>query len=148
MEHGWKPRGAHPGRGRIFSALEPCSPYRPWHDQATGRASLRPDDGQCRHDSFSFIDEELGWCSVRVPTGCPFRWQVDLHGHHRGARRRERKKRAPTRLGNAFIAIFAAPCVWSSPLNEMITPAYSQLLHRYLPRLACYLVAQLLKFRQ
>src|SRR5215210_3989932 len=36
-------RGGHPGLVHVFSALEPCPSYRPWHDKRTGRTYLRPD---------------------------------------------------------------------------------------------------------
>jgi hypothetical protein len=75
-------RGHHPGLVCIFSALEPCGTYQPWHDKKTGKTYLRPDDGKCLHYYFYFIDEELGLCYVRVPSWCPFRLQVYLNGHH------------------------------------------------------------------
>ena len=100
-----KNRGDHPGLVWIFSAMEPCSTYRPWHDKITGKTSLRPDDGKCLHYYFYFIDEELGLCYVRVPTWCPFRLQVYLNGHHRLACRLKRKQIAHTRLDNAFVEI-------------------------------------------
>jgi hypothetical protein len=100
-----KNRGDHPGLVWIFSAMEPCSTYRPWHDKITGKTSLRPDDGKCLHYYFYFIDEELGLCYVRVPTWCPFRLQVYLNGHHRLACRLKRKQIVHTRLDNAFVEI-------------------------------------------
>jgi len=63
-----KERGTHPGLVWIFSALEPCTTYQPWHDKKSGRTYLRYDDGKCLHYYFYFIDEELGLCYVRVPT--------------------------------------------------------------------------------
>src|ERR1044072_5702232 len=59
----------------VFSALEPCTTYQPWHDKNSGRTYLRYDDGKCLHYYFYFIDEDLGLCYVRVPTWCPFRLQ-------------------------------------------------------------------------
>src|SRR6266568_3226590 len=100
-----KNRGDHPGLVWIFSAMEPCSTYRPWHDKTTGKTFLRPDDGKCLHYYFYFIEEELGLCYVRVPTWCPFRLQVYLNGHHRLACRLKRKQVAHTRLDNAFVEI-------------------------------------------
>ena len=100
-----KNRGDHPGLVWIFSALEPCSTYRPWHDKTTGKTFLRPDDGKCLHYYFYFIDEELGLCYVRVPTWCPFRLQVYLNGHHRLACRLKRKQIVHTRLDNALVEI-------------------------------------------
>jgi hypothetical protein len=98
-------RGEHPGLVWIFSTMEPCSTYRPWHDKTTGKTYLRPDDGKCLHYYFYFIDEELGLCYVRVPTWCPFRLQIYLHGHHRLACRLKRKQIGHTRLDNAFLQI-------------------------------------------
>jgi hypothetical protein len=100
-----KERGEHPGLVWIFSVMEPCSTYRPWHDKTTGKTSLRPDDGKCLHYYFYFIDEELGLCYVRVPTWCPFRLQIYLNGHHRLAGRLNRRQIGHTRLDNAFVAI-------------------------------------------
>ena len=47
-------RGEHPGLVCVFSAMEPCSTYKPWH----------------------FVDEEPGLCHVRVPTWLPCRLQI------------------------------------------------------------------------
>lgn len=100
-----KERGTHPGLVWIFSALEPCTTYQPWHNKVTGRTYLRPDDGKCLHYYFYFIDEELGLCYVRVPTWCPFRLQFYCNGHNWLARKLERKKIGYTLLDNAFTAI-------------------------------------------
>ena len=35
-------RGHHPGLVCIFSAMEPCATYQPWHDKKTGKTYLRP----------------------------------------------------------------------------------------------------------
>jgi hypothetical protein len=58
-------RGDHPGLVWVFSALEPCTTYQPWHHKVTHRSYLRYDDGKCLHYYFYFIDEELGLCYVR-----------------------------------------------------------------------------------
>ena len=100
-----KQRGEHPGLVWIFSVMEPCSTYRPWHDKATGKTYLRPDDGKCLHYYFYCIDEELGLGYVRVPTWCPFRLQIYLNGHHRLACRLEHQQIDYTRLDNAFLQI-------------------------------------------
>jgi len=52
--------GQHPGLVAIFSVMEPCATYQPWHNRETGKTYLRPDDGKCLHYYFYFIDEELG----------------------------------------------------------------------------------------
>ena len=75
-------RGEHPGLVCILSAMEPCSTYKPWHDKASGKTFLRPDDGRCLHYYFYFIDKDLGLCYVRVPTWLPCRLQIYWNGHN------------------------------------------------------------------
>jgi len=98
-------RGTHPGLVWIFSALEPCTTYQPWHDKKSGRTYLRPDDGKCLHYYFYFIDEELGLCYVRVPTWCPFRLQFYCNGHNWLARQLDAQKIGYTLRDNAFTRI-------------------------------------------
>jgi hypothetical protein len=76
-----KERGDHPGLVHIFSAMESCVSYRPWHDKKTGKTFLKPDSGRCLHYYFYFIDKEFGLCYLRVPTWCPFRLQFYFNGH-------------------------------------------------------------------
>src|SRR5215471_10175541 len=95
-------RGNHPGLVCIFSAMEPCGTYQPWHDKKSGKTFLRPADGKCLHYYFYFIDEELGLGYVRVPTWCPFRLQVYLNGHHGLAGQLRRHHIDYTLLDNAF----------------------------------------------
>jgi len=61
-------RGDHPGLVHIFSVLEPCSCYRPWHEKSTGRTFLKPVGGKCLHYYFYLIDPEYGLVYVRVTT--------------------------------------------------------------------------------
>lgn len=75
-------RGDHPGLVHIFSAMETCSTFEPWHDKTTGKTFLRRDCGKCLHYYFYFLDPELGLCYVRVPTWAPFRLQVYFNGHN------------------------------------------------------------------
>jgi hypothetical protein len=98
-------RGNHSGLVCIFSAMEPCGTYQPWHDKKTGETYLRPDDGKCLHYYFYFIDEELGLCYVRVPTWCPFRLQVYLNGHHWLAGQLRSRHLEFTLLDNVFTQI-------------------------------------------
>lgn len=75
-------RGDHCGIVHIFSAMEPCSSYRPWHDKNTHKTFLKYTPGKCLHYYFYLIDELLGLCYVRVPTWCPFRLQIYFNGHN------------------------------------------------------------------
>lgn len=76
-----KTRGDAPGLVHIFSAMEPCGSYLPWHDKATGKNLLKFTDGKCLHYYFYFLDPDFGLCYLRVPTWCPFRLQFYCNGH-------------------------------------------------------------------
>jgi len=98
-------RGEHPGLVHIFSAMESCSSYRPWHDKSTHHTFLKPTTGKCLHYYFYFIDEQFGLCYVRVPTWAPFRLQVYFNGHCWLARQLLQADIPFTLLDNAFVSI-------------------------------------------
>jgi len=77
-----KERGDEPGLVHIFSAMESCPAYKPWHDKACGKTYVKGTQGKCLHYYFYFIDAELGLCYLRVPTWCPFRLQFYCNGHN------------------------------------------------------------------
>jgi hypothetical protein len=95
-------RGEHPGVVCILSAMEPCGSYKPWHDKKTHKTYLKPDDGKCLHYYVYFVDEDLGLCSLRVPTWCPFRLQFYCNGHSVVARQMSQRNIAYRVLDNAF----------------------------------------------
>lgn len=74
-------RGRHPGLVHIFSTMESCKCFKPWHDKKSGRTGLKLTGGRCLHYYFYFIDEQLGLGYVRVPTWLPFRLQVYFNQH-------------------------------------------------------------------
>jgi hypothetical protein len=86
-------RGDHPGLVHIFSVLERCRCYQPWHDRKTGQTGMRARTGVCLHYYFYFVDEELGLCYVRVPTWLPFRLQVYFNQHNWLAKQLSRQHR-------------------------------------------------------
>jgi len=55
-------RGDHTGLVHIFSALETCPSYSPWHDKKTSKTFLRSKKTKCIHYYFYFIDPEFGLC--------------------------------------------------------------------------------------
>jgi len=55
-------RGNHPGLVHIFSAMETCTSYKPWHDKQTGKTFVKTDSGKCLHYYFYFIDTDFGLC--------------------------------------------------------------------------------------
>jgi hypothetical protein len=98
-------RGRHPGLVHIFSAMEPCSSYKPWHDKKTQKTFLKYDSGQCLHYYFYFIDAELGLCYLRVPTWAPFRLQFYFNGHNKLAAQLFNKGVDASMIDNCFVSI-------------------------------------------
>ena len=116
-----KTRGTHPGLVHIFSALEPCETYKPWHDKSTHQTYLRRDTGKCLHYYFYFIDPDLGLCYLRVATWCPFRLQFYFNGHAWLASQLRQKGIAFEQLDNAFAHI--ADYAVANQLVEQFAPA-------------------------
>ena len=98
-------RGKQPGLVGIFSAMEPCATFKPWHNKQSGKTYLIPDQSKCLHYYFYFIDEELGLCYVRVPTWLPCRLQVYFNGHNWLALQLKRRPIPHRMLDNAFTHI-------------------------------------------
>ena len=82
--------------------MEPCGSYKPWHDKKSHKTYLKLDDGKCLHYYVYFIDEDLGLCSLRVPTWCPFRLQFYCNGHSVLARQMSKRNIEYRLLDNAF----------------------------------------------
>ena len=98
-------RGDHPGLVHVFSVMEGCVSFRPWHDKGEGSTLLKPRKAQCIHYYFYFIDKELGLCHVRVPTWAPFPLQFYFNGHNWLANRLRNKGIGFTLADNAFVTI-------------------------------------------
>ena len=96
-------RGNAPGVVHIFSAMENCDSYKPWHDKKTGKTFLKPDSGKCLHYYVYFIDALLGLCHLRIPTWCPFRLQFYFNGHNLLASQLRQKGVDFSRNDNAFM---------------------------------------------
>lgn len=100
-----KTRGCHTGIVHIFSAMEACTSYKPWHDKKTQKTFLKYDSGKCLHYYFYFIDAELGLCYLRVPTWCPFRLQFYFNGHNWLASRLKKAGIPYVLEENAFLSL-------------------------------------------
>jgi hypothetical protein len=124
-------RGTHPGLVHIFSALETCTAFEPWHDRRSGKTFLRPDSGKCLHYYFYFIDPDLGLCHLRVPTWAPFRLQFCFNGHNWLVSRLKRLRIGYRLVDNAFVSIddFAL----AQRIADRLKPST---LHRKLDRFA------------
>lgn len=96
-------RGEHPGLVHIFSAMESCSTYKPWHDKKTHRTFLKYAKSKCLHYYFYFVHPELGLCYLRVPTWAPFRLQFYFNGHNALTRMLDKKGIGYSLLDNAFV---------------------------------------------
>jgi len=96
-------RGSHSGLVHIFSAMEPCASYRPWHDKNTHKTFLKFTQGKCLHYYFYLIDDLLGLCYVRVPTWCPFRLQIYFNGHNQLASSLNKQTVSFTQIDNMFV---------------------------------------------
>ena len=95
-------RPDQPGLVHIFSAMEACPSFKPWHDKQVGRTFLKSIQGKCLHYYFYFIDPELGLCYLRVPTWAPFRLQFYFNAHNALARQLRKAGIAYTLRDNAF----------------------------------------------
>jgi len=98
-------RGSYPGLVHIFSAMEPCTSYKPWHNKNTHKTFLKYDSGKCLHYYFYFIDPVLGLCYLRVPTWSPFRLQFYFNGHNKLAAQLAKKGIESVMLDNCFVSI-------------------------------------------
>lgn len=98
-------RGDHPGLIHIFSAMETCPSYSPWHNKTTGKTLLRSRETKCLHYYFYFIDAEFGLCYLRVPTWVPFRLQFYCNGHNHLAKCLHNEGIGFTPLDNTFLKI-------------------------------------------
>lgn len=100
-----KQRGTHPGLVHIYSAMEACTAYKPWHNKKTHQTTLKAVSGKCLHYYFYFITAEWGLCYLRVPTWAPFRLQFYCNGHNLLAARLNKKKIDFQLLDNVFVNI-------------------------------------------
>ena len=134
-------RGHHPGLVHIFSAMERCTAYYPWHDKRTHKTFVKSRQGKCLHYYFYFIDEDLGLCYFRVPTWCPFRLQFYFNGHNWLANQLKQRGVAFQQRDNAFLEIADFDVA-----NQLAAELNIEKLHAKLDRYArqyCPVVADL-----
>jgi hypothetical protein len=111
-------RGYHPGLVHIFSAMEPCPSFKPWHDKKTGKTFLKYTEAKCLHYYFYFIVEDLGLCYMRVPTWAPFRLQFYFNGHNHLAAKMNKQGISYTQVDNCFLVI--SDCAEAQQLADNI----------------------------
>ena len=98
-------RGDHPGVVHIFSAMESCTAFKPWHDKQTHASFFKYDSGRCLHYYVYFIDKEFGLCYLRIPTWAPFRLQFYFNGHNWLARQLEKHRIGYQQVENALVQV-------------------------------------------
>lgn len=129
-------RGTQPGLVHIFSAMEPCPSYKPWHDKQTHQTFLKPDSGKCLHYYCYFIARTLGLCYLRLPTWGPFRAQVYFNGHNWLAAQLRAHAIAYEPVDNAFVAIAdwtRAQALAAALRVADVQAALDRFAHRYCP---------------
>jgi hypothetical protein len=136
-------RGHAPGLVHVISAMEGCPSYQPWHDKASGKTFLRPEQGKCLHYYFYFIDDEFGLCYLRVPTWAPFGLQFYCNGHSALALALRREGIDFVQEDNAFLRV--ADIGRAQALADQFNP---DALHRRLDRYAQWLCPVLDVFGQ
>ncbi len=98
-------RGEHPGIVHIYSAMESCSAYRPWHNKQSHQTYIKSTSGKCLHYYIYFIDAAFGLCYMRIPTWSPFRLQVYFNGHYWLAQQLQRHGIEYEMRENAFTSL-------------------------------------------
>jgi hypothetical protein len=98
-------RGSQPGLVHIFSAMEQCPAYQPWHNKESHKTYLKPKTSKCLHYYFYFIEPELGLCHLRVPTWVPCRLQLYFNGHNWLATQLQAQEIDFELVDNAFVQI-------------------------------------------
>jgi hypothetical protein len=124
-------RGEHPGLVHIFSAMESCPSFEPWHDKPTGRTFLKGREAKCLHYYFYFMSKEFGLCYLRVPTWAPFRLQFYCNGHNWLAKQMTLANTIFRQCDNTFIHI--ADIERAQALSNSFP---IERLHRYLDEIA------------
>ena len=76
-------RGTQPGLVHIFSAMEGCQAYQPWHDKGQGQTYVKNDARQMPPLLF-LLHRCRSWvCVICVcQPGAPFRLQFYCNGHN------------------------------------------------------------------
>lgn len=129
-------RGAHEGLVHIFSAMEVCNTYSPWHDKTTGKTFFKNDQTKCLHYYFYFIDRELGLCFVKVPTIAPFKTTIYFNGHNLLESKFKKHDIVFEKRDNAFthISDFSKAQELSDKIKvEDIHSAFDVFMSRYCP---------------
>lgn len=98
-------RGRQEGMVHIFSALELCRTYDPWHNKETGSTYFKFAQTKRLVYYFYFIDKLLGLCFFRVPTVAPFQVMFYFNGHSLLETKLAKAGIPYQKVDNAFVSI-------------------------------------------
>jgi len=130
-----KTLGVKSGLVHVFSAMENCNCFKPWHDKKTGKTFMTSSSGRCLHYYFYFIDDILGLLHVRVPTWAPFRLQICFNGHDWLASHLQMSGVKFKKNDNAFVDI--ADFAKAQELADHLDPVALQSRLEQYARIAC-----------
>jgi hypothetical protein len=86
----------------VLATVEPCGSFDVVGNRATHRLEIVRRMRKCRHYYLYLIDDQLGFCHVRLQSWFPFEIQVWANGHEILARNLDRHRIRYLRAGNAF----------------------------------------------
>jgi hypothetical protein len=89
----------------VFAAVEPCGSFDVVGNRATQRLEVVRRRRKCRQLYFYVIDDQLGFCHIRLQSWFPFEIQIWANGHEMLARALDRQRIDYLRTGNAFYRI-------------------------------------------
>lgn len=88
-----------------FATVEPCGSFDVKGNRATQRLEVVRRRRKCRQFYLYLIDEQLGFCHVRLQSWFPFEIQIWCNGHEMLARALDRHRVGYVRAGNAFYRV-------------------------------------------
>ena len=98
-------RGNKVGLVHIFSQLELCNTYDPWHNKETHKTYFKPAQTKRLVYYIYFMDKTLGLCYIKVPTVAPFGLMFYFNGHNLLENKLIANNINYTKHDNAFIKI-------------------------------------------
>jgi hypothetical protein len=111
-------RGNQPGLVHIFSQLELCNTYDPWHDKTTHKTYFKPAQTKRLVYYIYFCDKTLGLCYIKVPTVAPFGLMFYFNGHNLLENKLKEANITYAKNDNAFI--FIADFEFAQKLSDEI----------------------------
>jgi hypothetical protein len=100
-----KEGGMSEGLFKIWTQMETCPTYTPWHDRSSNKTFFKPDFTKCKVYYFYFIDRYLGLCFIKIPTIAPFTATIYYNGHYWLEKQLQKQNIDYQKVDNAFTHI-------------------------------------------